>query len=224
MFGHADMEIRDVVVDMNMIFLYLNNIFLRRDKIATTYTFGFCENCNRFAGKRFEILGIAAGGSWITNTMDEFSDIDLVIVVDTNHEREISQERMVIAEKLGNLLSAFTGEHVGEPRLIICLYGPPLLHVDLKFVSLTDFIHRVEDPVILWQRNKILQETIDKGDAVYPLPNLQWIEDRFWVWVHYIATKLARGEIFEAIESISFIRTTILGPLTLMKNGCLPEE
>lgn len=176
-----------------------------------------------FIKKDLRILGIAAGGSWITNTMDEFSDIDLVIVVDTNYEREISQERMVIAEKLGNLLSAFTGEHVGEPRLIICLYGPPLLHVDLKFVTPKDFVHRVEDPVILWQREKILQDSLDRGDAVYPLPSFQWIEDRFWVWVHYVATKLARGEIFEAIETISYIRMTVLGPLTLMKNGCLPR-
>jgi hypothetical protein len=34
--------------------------------------------------------------------------------------------------------SAFSGEHVGEPRALICLYGPPLLPVDLKFVSLSD--------------------------------------------------------------------------------------
>ncbi|QJW47919.1 oxalate:formate antiporter [bacterium BFN5] len=168
-------------------------------------------------------LGIAAGGSWITNSMDEFSDIDLVVVVDTNYEHEFSQERLEIAEKLGNLLSAFTGEHVGEPRLMICLYGPPLLHVDLKFVSLMDFGHRIEDPVILWQRDNNLQEILQKEDAMYPLPNLQWIEDRFWVWVHYVAAKLARGEIFEAIETISFIRTTVLGPLSLMKNGSLPR-
>ena len=34
--------------------------------------------------------------------------------------------------------ATFTGEHVGESRVLICLYGPPLLHVDLKFVSLSD--------------------------------------------------------------------------------------
>jgi predicted nucleotidyltransferase len=168
-------------------------------------------------------LGIAAGGSWITNSMDKFSDIDLVVVVDTHYEHEVSKDRMRIAQNLGNLLSAFTGEHVGEPRLMICLFGPPLLHVDLKFVSLLDFGHRVEDPVILWQRDNNLQEFLQREEAVYPFPNLQWIEDRFWVWVHYVATKLARGEIFEAIETISFIRTTVLGPLSLMKNGCLPR-
>ncbi|NRS94850.1 hypothetical protein DFH40_002566 [Clostridium beijerinckii] len=45
-------------------------------------------------------------------------------------------ERIKIAESLGTLLSAFTGEHVGEPRLLICLCEPELLHVDLKFVSI----------------------------------------------------------------------------------------
>jgi predicted nucleotidyltransferase len=183
----------------------------------------FVNNTIDLLEKDARILGIAAGGSWITNTMDEFSDIDLVIVVDAAFERDVSQERMAIAKKLGNLLSAFTGEHVGEPQLLICLYGPPLLHVDLKFVALMDFVRRVEDPVILWQRNTILQETMEQGEAVYPLPKLQWIEDRFWVWVHYMATKLARGEIFEAIETISFIRTTVLGPLSLMKHGYLPR-
>ncbi|MBD0742863.1 hypothetical protein [Streptomyces sp. CBMA152] len=29
-------------------------------------------------------------------------------------------------------MAGFTGEHVGEPLLIITLVGPPLLHVDFK--------------------------------------------------------------------------------------------
>ena len=45
-------------------------------------------------------------------------------------------QRKVLAGTLGHLLHAFTGEHVGEPRLLICLYGPELLHVDLKFMDL----------------------------------------------------------------------------------------
>ena len=46
------------------------------------------------------------------------------------------QARVQLAESLHLLLAAFTGEHVGEPRLLICLYRSPLLHVDLKYVSL----------------------------------------------------------------------------------------
>jgi predicted nucleotidyltransferase len=169
------------------------------------------------------ILGIAAGGSWITNSMDEFSDIDLVVVVKPEYEREVLEERLDLAERLGNLLAGFTGEHVGEPRLIICLYGPPLLHVDFKFVVLSDLDHRVEDPVILWEREELLTKAFSTKEAVYPYPKLQWIEDRFWIWVHYATIKIGRGELFEAIEMLSFLRVTVLGPLALMKNGHLPR-
>ncbi|WP_257788294.1 nucleotidyltransferase domain-containing protein [Clostridium beijerinckii] len=84
----------------------------------------------------FRIVGVATGGSYITNKMVEYSDIDFIIAVDSIYYEEVMNERIKIAESLGTLLSAFTGEHVGEPRLLICLCEPELLHVDLKFVSI----------------------------------------------------------------------------------------
>jgi predicted nucleotidyltransferase len=183
----------------------------------------FVDNALAMLQSDQRIVGVAAGGSWITNSMDEFSDIDLVIVVAPDYERDISEERGQIAAGLGNLLACFTGEHVHEPRLLICLYGPPLLHVDLKFVALPDVADRVEDPVILWEREQRLSTAFRNTQSVYPLPDLQWIEDRFWVWVHYTALKIGRGELFEAMETLSFLRVTVLGPLSLMRHGHLPK-
>jgi hypothetical protein len=88
---------------------------------------------------------------------------------------------------------------VGEPRLLVCLYGPPLLHVDLKFMSIEELLDRIEDPAILWDRDRALRSAMSRSKAEYPPPRFQWIEDRFWVWVHYIAVKINRGELFEAI-------------------------
>ena len=62
--------------------------------------------------------------------------------------------------RLGPLLACFTGEHVGEPRLLIALYGPPLLHVDLKFVAERDLDVRVEDGRVLWQRDGALDRAL----------------------------------------------------------------
>lgn len=146
------------------------------------------------------IVGIAAGGSYISGEMDEFSDIDFVIAVADSEYKAVMDERFKIIEKLGRVLSAFTGEHVGEPRLVICLYGPPLLHVDFKFVSIKDMAVRVEDPVILWERDEAITNGLRLGEAKFPFRGLQWIEDRFWVWVHWGAAKIGRNEIFEAIE------------------------
>jgi hypothetical protein len=169
------------------------------------------------------LVGIAAGGSFVTNSMDEFSDLDLVIAVEREHYAEVMAERMQIAASLGKLLAAFTGEHVGEPRVLICLYEDPLLHVDLKFVSLEDVATRVEDPAVLWERDERLSSALAQRRAEYPARSPQWIEDRFWIWVHYAATKIARGELFEAIDFLSFLRGTVLGPLALARAGAQPS-
>jgi predicted nucleotidyltransferase len=168
-------------------------------------------------------VGIAVGGSFLTNSMDEFSDLDLLVATEASDHGSVMTDRHRIAESLGRLLAAFTGEHVGEPRLLICLYDATQpLHVDLKFVALPDVAKRVEDPAVLWEREGRLTRALEDGAAEYPMPQTQWIEDRFWVWVHYAAAKVGRGEIFEAIDFLSFLRATVLGPLALARSGARP--
>lgn len=169
------------------------------------------------------LLGVAIGGSWTTNEMDRFSDLDLVIAVMDEEFDAVMAERSDIAARLGDYLAGFTGEHVGEPRVFICLYGPPLLHVDLKFVPISDFHERVEDPEVCWERSGSLTAAMTRSEAHWPPLDLQWLEDRFWIWVHYGACKIGRGELFEAIEVLAFFRRTVLGPLALTVSGHLPR-
>jgi predicted nucleotidyltransferase len=183
----------------------------------------FLENAITKLQTDERIVGIAAGGSLLSNTMDEFSDIDLVLAIEPSKMDEVMHERKSIASSLGRLVGAFTGEHVGEPRLLICLYDNPVLHVDLKFVNLFDAPVRVENPVILWDRDGRFEAVLNTREAKYPEPDLQWIEDRFWVWVHYAAARIGRGELFEAVDFMSFFRVTVLGPLSLMESGSRPS-
>lgn len=182
-----------------------------------------------FANKVIEIIqqdsnviGLAAAGSWITDELDEYSDLDLVLI--TKKKIGSDKEKMLVyAKQFGDFITGFTGEHVGEPRVLICLYDNPLLHVDIKFLTLTEFQQRVENPVILFERNNQLSETINTTTAVWPTPDYQWIEDRFWIWVHYIATKIGRGEYFECIDGLGFIRLNVLAPLLHIKNKNQPR-
>jgi hypothetical protein len=177
------------------------------------------------ADRRF--VGVAAAGSFATGTMDEFSDLELVIAVEPDEEEVVSAEWQQIAAGLGPLVAAFTGEHVGEPRVLICLYdgdgGGPPLHVDLKFVSLPDIANRVDDLAVLWERDGRVTRALQLGEALFPSPTPQWIEDRFWVWIHYGATKVGRGELFEALDFLAFLRARVLGPLMLLEAGAQPS-
>ncbi len=168
------------------------------------------------------VIGLAAGGSWLTGQIDEFSDLDLVLVT----REKISGDKskmLAYAGRLGNFLSGFTGEHVGEPRVLICLYDAPLLHVDIKFLTLEELEPRVEDPFILLDRDNQLLAVLGKTTAAFPYPHYQWIEDRFWTWVHYALIKIGRGEYLEAFDFSSFLRMAVFGPLLHIKNGNLPR-
>jgi hypothetical protein len=54
---------------------------------------------------------------------------------------------------------------------------------------------------------------------MWPQPDPQWIEDRFWVWIHYGATKLGRGELFECLDMLAAMRAIVFGPLIAHRGG-----
>ena len=169
------------------------------------------------------VAGVALSGSLAHGRADDYSDIDLVLGIEDEAFAEVMEHRLELVASWTRLVVGFTGEHVGEPRLIIALVGPPLLHVDLKFVRLSDLGVRVDDPAVLWERDARMSAALASMPASPASLDLQWIEDRFWVWIHYTATKLARGELYDAIASIGFLREVVLGPLACHLAGVTPR-
>ena len=168
------------------------------------------------------VIGLAVAGSWLTNEIDKFSDLDLILV--TQEKISGDKNKMLdYAKRLGQLLSGFTGEHVGEPRILICLYDNPLLHVDIKFLTLQEFHQRIETPQILLDTDGQLNNVLEQTEPKFPYPDYQWIEDRFWIWVHYALLKIGRGEFVEAFDFFGFLRMVVFGPLLHIKNGNLPR-
>ena len=76
---------------------------------------------------------------------------------------------------------------------------------------------------MLWERGSAVSDLIARTRPAAPAVDAQWIEDRFGVWVHYVATKLGRGELFEVIEFLSFLRSQVLGPLYQAQHGASPR-
>ncbi|WP_326837073.1 nucleotidyltransferase domain-containing protein [Amycolatopsis rhabdoformis] len=169
------------------------------------------------------VAGVAVGGSIAHGEPDEYSDVDILVVVDDDAFDAVLAERFALIDSWTDVLAAFTGEHVGEPRLVITLTGPLPLHVDFKFVRVADFGERTSDPKILWERAGSLTRALTTSPLDRAPLDEQWLEDRFWVWVHYAATKLGRGELFDVLGFLGFLRETVLGPLIAARAGVLPR-
>jgi len=182
----------------------------------------FADHVVQVLKEDMNVVGLAVAGSWLTNELDEFSDLDLILV--TNKKVSGDKSKMLeYAKRFGDFLSGFTGEHVGEPRVLICLYDNPLLHVDIKFLTIEEFRERIETPVILLDRGGQLKRVIEQTEPEFPYPDYQWIEDRFWIWIHYALLKIGRGEYLEAFDFFGFLRMIVFGPLLHIKNDSLPR-
>jgi hypothetical protein len=178
----------------------------------------FVERAISAAEEDDRIVGLTIGGSAIDGTMDDFSDLDFVVVLSDEAEMRDRESRRAFAESLGPLLSAITGEHVREPRLHLCLYGPPLTKIDIKFVTVPDLALRVEDGVIAWERHGVVTAAYARSAATWPRFDPEWAEERFWTWIYTAATKIGRGELLACVEEIAFLRRAVIGPL--MAQGC----
>ena len=78
-------------------------------------------------------------------------------------------------------------------------------------------------PVILLDHSDLIRTKLERTAPTAPSPDFQWIEDRFWTWIHYGLLKIGRGEYFEALDFMGFLRQVVFGPLLLYRNHALPR-
>ena len=166
------------------------------------------------------VTAVALSGSLAHGSPDAFSDVDLVIAVPDEHHAAVMAERLALIASWTDLVIGFTGEHVGEPRLIVALVGPPLLHVDFTFLPESQFAAAASRLRPLHGAASPASPPLEAPESPF---DPQWIEDRFWVWIHYGATKLARGELFQVLDTLAALRSLVLGPLASVRAGAEPR-
>jgi hypothetical protein len=92
--------------------------------------------------------------------------------------------------------------------------------VDLKFITSADLGRLVERPAVLFARDtEHIKVLLDAATIAWPNLAPEWFEQRAWIWLHYGATKLARGELFEAMGILAFFREQVLGPMLHRRAG-----
>jgi len=164
-----------------------------------------------------DVIGMAIAGSFVEGTPDIYSDLDLRVVLANGSLERVFPRREEFASECGPLVAAFTGEHVGEPQLLITLYDD-LMHVDYLFIELADAPRKNDfrKVQVLWQRDPHVSEALSRPYVADPAADLAYMEARIWTWSWYIQSKILRGELWEAVSGLAFVRTAVLFRLLAM--------
>src|SRR3989442_7295966 len=142
----------------------------------------------RMGEREREIVGMAIAGSFVNGSPDEYSDLDLRIVLANGSFERVFGRRQELARACGPLVAAFTGEHVGEPQLLITLYGD-LVHADFLFTELADASERNDgrEVRVLWERERgVVADALAPPHKPDPAGELSFMESRIWTWTWYI--------------------------------------
>jgi hypothetical protein len=169
------------------------------------------------------ILGMLIGGSFASGEADVYSDLDMQIVVPDEAMEETSRELRRMAEAAAPVAAAFSAEHVGVPHMLIVLYED-LIHADFEPVAVSRLGARNAGLAahVLWERDGIISSVLPGTHEDDPEADLRWIEDRMWTWSWYIQTKVLRGELYEVLDGLQYVRDNVLFKLLAMGRGERP--
>ena len=169
-----------------------------------------------------DVVAMAVAGSFAVGNADEFSDVDLrFYVAETAVDRTV-RAIPALAASCGTVIASFSGEHVGAPTLTIVLYDD-LVHVDFDVLSSAAAAeHGAGLPVrVVWDRGGVSDRL--PGDGRPDVAgDLRWIEDRMWTWCWYIQSKILRGELYEALDGLQYVRDRVLFRLLAFERGTRP--
>ena len=120
-------------------------------------------------------------------------------------------------------MALFVADHLGIPSLTIVLYDD-LVHVDFDVISVDRAAeHNQALPaVVLWERDPIsaaLPGTYESDVAA----DVRWMEARIWTWSWYIQSKVLRGELYEALDGLQYVRGQVLFRLLALGRGDRPS-
>jgi hypothetical protein len=171
-------------------------------------------------------LGVVASGSLGAGTVDLWSDLDLEVVVHDAAQlpatRRWAQSRI---GELGPVLATFPADHVGLDDLQVVFYatGDTVAKLDLWVMPL-EGLGALDGPIVhdpggvLAARRAAVRAGNDAA-----LLDVEDLHHKLTGWCWYTITKVARGELLEAADSLAVMRARALLPCLLWLEGA-PRE
>jgi hypothetical protein len=164
---------------------------------------------------------LAIGGGLAQGRWDRYADIDLVAVFPppTTREEGMARVRAAIAGQ-GAGRAQFPATHLGLAHLLVSF-----IEVERWIVKVDVAVHLTACPigpdVVVVHDPAGAFRPVDAGDPGLPGVDDEVAEavERFTGWVWYTYTRIRRGELFEAYNSLEVMRRVAYVPALLLSTG-----
>lgn len=157
-----------------------------------------------------DVVAMVVTGSFATGEADEVSDVDLRVYVRPDEVESVVARIPDLASAGGTVVALFVAEHLSIPTLTIVLYDD-LVHVDFDVVAADRAAEHNDGlpAVVLWEREPI-SDALPGTYAPEVAAGVRWMEARIWTWSWYIQSKVLRGELYEALDGLQYVRDQVL--------------
>lgn len=156
------------------------------------------------------IRGCFLAGSLATNRADEFSDVDIFVVVDTETERQTCWNRLPsLTQRIRRILFSIELSEAGAWSKVVVFRNLMRLHVTMLIPSELESTPELKESLVLWYRWRYLEDlalALAKNPAQPSPAMVRTAELHLWYWTFSGSVKLHRGELLAAMDSLSKVR------------------
>jgi len=159
------------------------------------------------------VAGVVLSGSIAAGTADKYSDADLLIIAEDVKLLPLWQGRFDFEQRLGQVMFRVDLSDVCETSCAIYYTGALKLHTTYRALSHLDENPEYRHAVALFSRTRRIEDWLAACREVSMDPNavdLRLDDLRFWFWLLQGASKLARGELWAAFDTLHTLREILI--------------
>lgn len=176
-------------------------------------TFDYCLQ----AFRQRSDLALVLKGSLKNGNVDRFSDIDFALVMETDDQVAAHRDWVRgMVSSAGRLLVHFPATHLGMQNLLVSFLEVDgvIVKVDVEILSRDEFRSSPSGLVLHDPHGTLaaLRQGAENGTAAWSPEEFADLHQKFSGWIWYTYTKIARGELLEAIDSLGVMRSRALLP------------
>ncbi len=158
---------------------------------------------------------LSAKGSLAAGQLDEFSDLDFLIIVHNPAQvASVNDWARQTVHGAGKPIASFPATHIGLDNLLVSF-----LEVDGNIVKVDVEVVPLSEPypdylgTVLHDPTHKAEQFMHKGLLAPTRPDFNDIGQKFCGWIWYTYTKIARGELLEAVDALGGMRRLALLPV-----------